>query len=41
MEVGRGLGWEYVHVAVDDASRPANTELMPELFGAVDRRQQT
>ena len=28
--VGRGLGWEYVHVAVDDASRLAYTELMPD-----------
>jgi transposase InsO family protein len=27
---GRGLGWEYVHVAVDDASRLAYTELMPD-----------
>jgi transposase InsO family protein len=27
--VGRGLGWEYVHVAVDDASRLAYTELLP------------
>jgi transposase InsO family protein len=28
--VGRGLGWGYVHVAVDDASRLACTELMPD-----------
>jgi transposase InsO family protein len=28
--VGRGLGWEYVHVAVDDASRLAYTELLPD-----------
>jgi transposase InsO family protein len=27
--VGRGLGWEYVHVAVDDASRLAYTEMLP------------
>ena len=27
---GRGLGWEYVHVAVDDASRLAYTELLPD-----------
>lgn len=26
---GRGLGWEYVHVAVDDASRMAYTEILP------------
>jgi transposase InsO family protein len=32
---GRGLGWEFVHVAVDDASRLAYTELMP------DERQQS
>jgi transposase len=28
--IGRGLGWEFVHVAVDDASRLAYTELMPD-----------
>ena len=28
--VGRGLGWEYVHVAVDDASRLAYSELLPD-----------
>jgi transposase InsO family protein len=28
--VGRGLGWEFVHVAVDDASRLAYTELLPD-----------
>jgi len=27
--IGRGLGWEYVHVAIDDASRLAYTELLP------------
>lgn len=27
--VGRGLGWEFLHVAVDDASRLAYTELLP------------
>ncbi len=27
---GRGLGWEYVHVAVDDASRLAYTEMMAD-----------
>jgi transposase InsO family protein len=27
---GRGLGWEFVHVAVDDASRLAYTELLPD-----------
>ncbi len=27
---GRGTGWEYVHVAVDDASRLAYTELLPD-----------
>jgi transposase InsO family protein len=25
----RGIGWEYVHVAIDDASRLAYTELLP------------
>ena len=25
---GKGLGWEFVHVAVDDASRLAYTELL-------------
>ena len=25
----RGIGWESLHVAVDDASRPAYTELLP------------
>ena len=26
----RGTGWEFVHVAVDDASRLAYTELLPD-----------
>jgi transposase InsO family protein len=26
----RGIGWEYLHVAVDDASRLAYTEILPE-----------
>jgi transposase InsO family protein len=26
---GRGLGWEFLHVAIDDASRLAYTELLP------------
>jgi transposase len=26
----RGAGWEYLHVAIDDASRLAYTELLPE-----------
>ena len=26
----RGLGWEYLHVAIDDASRLAYTELLPD-----------
>jgi hypothetical protein len=26
----RGIGWEYLHVAVDDASRLALTELLPD-----------
>lgn len=26
----RGLGWEFVHVAIDDASRLAYTELLPD-----------
>jgi transposase InsO family protein len=26
---GKGLGWEFVHVAIDDASRLAYTELLP------------
>ena len=28
--VGRSLGWEYVHVAVDDALQLAHTEVMPD-----------
>ncbi len=28
--VGRGLGWEFLHVAIDDASRLAYTELLPD-----------
>ena len=27
--VGRGVGWEYLHVAIDDRSRLAFTQLMP------------
>ena len=27
---GEGLGWEYLHVAIDDASRLAYTALMPD-----------
>jgi transposase InsO family protein len=27
--VGRGLGWEYLHVAIDDHSRLAYTQLLP------------
>ena len=27
--IGRGLGWEYLHVAVDDRSRLAFTKLLP------------
>ncbi|MBV9784223.1 MAG: IS481 family transposase [Acidisphaera sp.] len=27
--IGRGLGWEYLHVAVDDRSRLAYTQLLP------------
>jgi hypothetical protein len=26
----RGIGWEYLHVAVDDASRLAYTEILPD-----------
>jgi hypothetical protein len=26
----RGIGWEFVHVAVDDASRVAHAELLPD-----------
>jgi transposase InsO family protein len=29
----RGLGWEYLHVAIDDASRLAYTELLPDERG--------
>ena len=29
----RGVGWEYVHVAVDDASRLAYTEVLPDERG--------
>jgi len=28
--VGRGPGWEFLHVAIDDASRLAYTELLPD-----------
>jgi transposase InsO family protein len=28
---GRGVGWEYLHVAIDDASRLAYTEVLPSL----------
>jgi transposase InsO family protein len=27
---GRGLGWEFLHVAIDDASRVGYTELLPD-----------
>jgi len=30
----RGIGWEYLHVAIDDASRLAYTELLPDERGA-------
>jgi transposase InsO family protein len=30
----RGLGWEYLHVAIDDCSRLAYTELLPAETGA-------
>ncbi len=30
----RGIGWEYVHVAVDDASRVAYVEVLPDERGA-------
>ena len=30
----RGLGWEYVHVAVDDASRLSYTEVLPDERGS-------
>jgi len=30
----RGVGWEYLHVAIDDASRRAYTELLPDERGA-------
>jgi transposase InsO family protein len=30
----RGVGWEHLHVAVDDASRLAYTELLPDARGA-------
>jgi transposase InsO family protein len=30
----RGIGWEYVHVAIDDASRLAYVEVLPEEDGA-------
>jgi transposase InsO family protein len=30
----RGVGWDYLHVAVDDASRLASTELLPDERGA-------
>jgi transposase len=30
----RGVGWEYLHVAIDDASRLAYTELLPDERGA-------
>lgn len=28
---GRGIGWEHLHVAIDDASRLAYTEVLPSL----------
>ena len=34
----RGLGWEYLHVAIDDASRLAYTELLPDERGPSLRR---
>ena len=34
----RGVGWEYLHVAIDDASRLAYTELLPDERGARLRR---
>jgi transposase InsO family protein len=30
----RGVGWEYLHVAIDDASRLAYTEVLPDERGA-------
>jgi transposase InsO family protein len=30
----RGVGWEHLHVAIDDASRLAYTELLPDARGA-------
>jgi hypothetical protein len=27
---GRGVGWEFVHVCVDDASRLAFTQIKPD-----------
>jgi len=29
----RGIGWEFVHVAVDDASRLAYVEVLPDGAG--------
>jgi hypothetical protein len=34
----RGIGWEYVHVAVDDASRLAYVEVLPDERGATVAR---
>jgi hypothetical protein len=34
----RGIGWEYVHVAVDDASRLAYVEVLPDETGATAAR---
>ncbi len=34
----RGIGWEYVHVAVDDASRLAYVEVLPDETGATVAR---
>lgn len=33
----RGIGWEYVHVAVDDATRLAYVEVLPDEQGVLAR----
>ena len=32
----QGIGWEYAHVAIDDHSRAAYVEVLPDQTGADD-----
>ncbi len=38
---GHGLGWEYLHVCVDDATRLAYAEVLPDEKGATARTSTT